>query len=663
MLFDAAPPGRVLVRRPLAAWRRRLQHVRRLGWGVADQAMSSVTNFVMVLYVAHTVGAAKFGAFSLAYVTYSFAVNASRGLASDPLMVRFSNADMTTWRRAVANSTGTATAFGFVAGAAVLVVAVLLGGTLRFAFLGLGLTLPVLMLQDSWRFSFFAIGRGGQAFLNDSVWAAALLPALVMLRAAGVQNIFWFVFAWGAAAGVAAVAGLLQARVAPRLSGSWGWLSEHRDLGYRYLAENTANSTATQLRTAGLGLIAGLAAVGYVQAAGTLMGPVMIVFMGMGMVGIPEAARILRRSPHRLLLFCIALSGGLAVVAVGCGAVLLVTLPRGLGALLLGSIWRGAYPLVLPYIVAVTGACIWCGATVGLHALGAARRSLRAMIVASAASIAGCLAGAFQGGALGSVCGLALATWLGAVLWWWELHAAMRESGIALAGDRRAEHDGEPAAQRSRHVTASGLAVGEATSLGADGLRQYDGRVESEPARAISATPRSGADWPTRPDRAIQPQPSAPRDPERSGPSAPPAIPTPSFTPTAWSVVVTLDQAYYDEMWMARALSGSSIAFPVYGNERRFPLAGNQMRIGRRSATRDAEPEIDLAGPPADPGVSRLHAVLIPAPDGSWAVLDPGSANGTLLNGRKIAVGDLIPLHDRDRINLGAWTAITVHCR
>jgi pSer/pThr/pTyr-binding forkhead associated (FHA) protein len=41
-------------------------------------------------------------------------------------------------------------------------------------------------------------------------------------------------------------------------------------------------------------------------------------------------------------------------------------------------------------------------------------------------------------------------------------------------------------------------------------------------------------------------------------------------------------------------------------------------------------------------------------------VLDPGSANGTLLNGREIAVGDLIPLRDGDRINLGAWTAITV---
>jgi pSer/pThr/pTyr-binding forkhead associated (FHA) protein len=85
------------------------------------------------------------------------------------------------------------------------------------------------------------------------------------------------------------------------------------------------------------------------------------------------------------------------------------------------------------------------------------------------------------------------------------------------------------------------------------------------------------------------------------------------------------------------------------------------MRIGRRSAARGLEPEIDLTGPPADPGVSRLHAVLIAGPDGGWTLLDPGSANGTFLNGREIAPGDLTPLHDGDCINLGAWTAITLH--
>ena len=70
--------------------------------------MSSLTNFAVNIYVARTLGAVQYGAFSLAYVTYGFALNASRGLATDPLLVRFSGTDLPTWRRAVARCTGTA---------------------------------------------------------------------------------------------------------------------------------------------------------------------------------------------------------------------------------------------------------------------------------------------------------------------------------------------------------------------------------------------------------------------------------------------------------------------------------------------------------------------------------------------------------------------------
>ena len=75
---------------------------RRFGWGLADQAVSSLSNAALSFYVARELGATQFGAFSLAYVTYSFALNASRGLATDPLLVRFSGARAAAWRRAVA---------------------------------------------------------------------------------------------------------------------------------------------------------------------------------------------------------------------------------------------------------------------------------------------------------------------------------------------------------------------------------------------------------------------------------------------------------------------------------------------------------------------------------------------------------------------------------
>jgi FHA domain len=129
---------------------------------------------------------------------------------------------------------------------------------------------------------------------------------------------------------------------------------------------------------------------------------------------------------------------------------------------------------------------------------------------------------------------------------------------------------------------------------------------------------------------------------------------------TGWTALVTADRAYYDSVIAEGGPDAGSIEFPGYCPERRFRLAGREMRIGRRSVSRGLEPEIDLTGPPADPGVSHLHAVLIAEPDGTWAVLDPGSANGTIVNGGEIVTGVRVPLHDGDRICVGAWTVLTM---
>jgi hypothetical protein len=127
-----------------------------------------------------------------------------------------------------------------------------------------------------------------------------------------------------------------------------------------------------------------------------------------------------------------------------------------------------------------------------------------------------------------------------------------------------------------------------------------------------------------------------------------------------WTAVVTADRAYYDSVIAEGGPDAASIEFPGYCPERRFRLTGREMRIGRRSVSRGLEPEIDLTGPPPDPGVSHLHAVLIAEPDGTWAVLDPGSANGTIVNSGEIVAGVRVPLHDGDRICVGAWTVLTM---
>jgi hypothetical protein len=173
----------------------------------------------------------------------------------------------------------------------------------------------------------------------------------------------------------------------------------------------------------------------------------------------------------------------------------------------------------------------------------------------------------------------------------------------------------------------------------------------TRPERALSSPP------PPAPAHAPQPAPVPPA--AAVAPSAPPGPPAPKPDVTAWSVLVACDRVYY-MMRLADERFTPTLEFPADQSERRIPLVGEEMRIGRRSAGRPTDPEIDLAGPPADPGISRLHARLVRKPDGTWALVDAGSANGTLLNGQHVPSGEPVALREGDRMHLGAWTVIVL---
>jgi hypothetical protein len=252
----------------------RSQGCRTAQLGVADQALSSLTNFGVGICVARLLGTSELGAFSLAFVTYFVALNATRGLATDPLLVRYSGVDPASWRRAVRDATGMVIVVGLILGACSLTAGMLLGGSLRLAFVSLGLMLPGLLLQDSWRYSFFAARRGKLAFVNDLVWALTLVPALAIAVTTDHTDFFWLTLAWGGSALVAALVGAVQARLVPRPRGTTRWLREQHDLAFRYLGENLTVSGAYQLRTHGLSAIAGLAAAGSIRTAELLLGPV-----------------------------------------------------------------------------------------------------------------------------------------------------------------------------------------------------------------------------------------------------------------------------------------------------------------------------------------------------------------------------------------------------
>lgn len=129
---------------------------------------------------------------------------------------------------------------------------------------------------------------------------------------------------------------------------------------------------------------------------------------------------------------------------------------------------------------------------------------------------------------------------------------------------------------------------------------------------------------------------------------------------TAWEAIVTADRAQFDRLAVA------GVTFPADFTERHFPLAEGENRIGRsRGHPGEEAPEIDLAGPPIDPGISRRHAVLERRSDGACLVRDLGSTNGTSVNDEAapIAPHTDVPLSDGDRVRVGAWTTIVVRRR
>jgi hypothetical protein len=81
---------------------------------------------------------------------------------------------------------------------------------------------------------------------------------------------------------------------------------------------------------------------------------------------------------------------------------------------------------------------------------------------------------------------------------------------------------------------------------------------------------------------------------------------------------------------------------------------GNNL-IGRTSQARAIHPEIPLD---LDDAVSSRHAILTFHPDGSLILRDIGSSNGTMVNGKEIAIMADISIASGDEITLGHWTKI-----
>jgi O-antigen/teichoic acid export membrane protein len=377
----------------------------RAGWALLDQGISSFTNFALGVLIARSVNAHDFGAFSLAFATYLVILNLGRAIGTQPLVIRYSAVEPADWRRGAAAATGTMLAMGAVSGALCVLIGLVIGEPAGMTFVALGIAMPALLVQDAWRFVFFAGGRGPDAVLTDLVWAISLVVVLVLVASMG--SVPLAVIAWGVSTLLAAVVGMWRSGIIPRPDRTRGWLREHSDLVGRYSIEVLVGLGATQAAIYVVGATAGLAEAGSIRGAQLLLGPMHVVLQAAHLIAVPEGVRFRQRSPSRFRLAVLGLGIGLAIV-IFSWVIGLSVLPVQIGQALLGDSWISARIVLIPLGLSLVFQGISGGALVGLRVLADAKSSLRARLLDATSGFALGVGGGLLGGAIGASWGFAI---------------------------------------------------------------------------------------------------------------------------------------------------------------------------------------------------------------------------------------------------------------
>lgn len=335
-----------------------MTRIRRLGLGVIDQAMSSISNVLFLVAVAREAGVEEFGAVSFAYALFAFGLSVQRASigtlislsagkkAPQPLLVSL------LW------------ACTIVAVGLVLGVTIGDGGTAAYYVVVGGCLL--IYPQDLLRYATIAERRVALALVSDTVWMFVTLALLLGGLAGSSLSVtamtgVWVLFG----AGAALVAIVIPLRGGLSLRGHW--FSDHANELRTLGPDALLASVAPLVLAAVMAHYMTLGDVAAVRGAGTLLGPVAMLFSALPVVLLPEMARVLGNDRSRLATAQAVVMSLLVLAWGGC----LALLSDGAGEQLLGETWAGSRAILLwPMIELV----IWALATGPIALLGTYRR-------------------------------------------------------------------------------------------------------------------------------------------------------------------------------------------------------------------------------------------------------------------------------------------------
>jgi O-antigen/teichoic acid export membrane protein len=265
---------------------------------VIDQLISSASNFTLGVLIARAGGAEGLGTFGVAFLIWLAVVGTNRALVTEPMTV----IKPTEGRQA-------SLAEGLLASLVLGVVAAILLATADVvlalfeiepvALLALAPCIPSLLAHDYNRATAFRLQRPERALFSDIGFALVQGVGSVALLVLDVTNTAAFIAVWGLGATVGALIGIGLNRIRPTTRGGVALL---RDLWPRsrwFLAEFGTAFPADQGYLFLLPILLGTSQFGLYRAGAGLIGPIVVVFIAGGNIGLPESVRRLRRDGMR----------------------------------------------------------------------------------------------------------------------------------------------------------------------------------------------------------------------------------------------------------------------------------------------------------------------------------------------------------------------------
>lgn len=311
-----------------------MRGVQRVGLGLIDQGLSSISNALFLVAVARVARVDEFGAVSLAYAVFVF------GLAVQRASIGTLTSLSTTARHPPPVIVS-------LLGALVMVVA----GLVLKAVVGLDdhpayyvilLSSLVIYPQDLLRYVSIAQRRVALAVVSDAIWFVVTLALFGLSLTGAAPSVTMMAGAWvvvGAGAGLAALAIPLRSDLALRT----GWFGEHAS-ELRTLGPDALLSAVAPLVLASVvAHYLSLQDVAAVRGAGTLLGPLATLFSAIQVVLLPEMVRILGGRRLQLASAQATLMSLLVLAWGGC----LFLVPDALGEQVLGDTWSASRSVLI----------------------------------------------------------------------------------------------------------------------------------------------------------------------------------------------------------------------------------------------------------------------------------------------------------------------------